>query len=157
MNASLNTFTCLNRIESYPRPSWLLALHPTFVSWDSNPLLLSHLLITFSPASWSLAGGEKVFYAVRRSTPNAASLLLSSKSKHPSAIVFDSLKSLPVEACCLDSAEDLKSEANKANLDLDIVTTAAMWLRGKLHLTIFGFDVVVGKESYAPVSHKPDP
>lgn len=33
--------------------------------------------------------------------------------------------------------------ANAPSLDLDLVTSAAKWLAGKLRLTIFGFDVVV--------------
>lgn len=82
--------------------------------------------------------GERVFHAVRKSTPNAASLLLSSGNKCSSAVIFDSLKSLPV-----DSTGNLTSDSDEVKLDLDIVTSAAMWMRGKLHLTIFGFDVVI--------------
>ncbi|GLJ49588.1 hypothetical protein SUGI_1051890, partial [Cryptomeria japonica] len=81
--------------------------------------------------------GKKVFYAIRGSTPNASSLLLSSGNKGSSIVVFDSLKSLPV-----DSIDNQKSEVGKEKLDLEIVVSAAMWLREKLHLTIFGFDVV---------------
>lgn len=82
--------------------------------------------------------GERVFYAVRSSTPNAASLLLSSGNKGSSAVIFDSLKSLPV-----GSTSSLKSNSDEVKLDFDIVTSAAMWMKGKLHLTIFGFDVVI--------------
>lgn len=82
--------------------------------------------------------GERVFHAVRRSTPNAASLLLSSGNECSSAVIFDSLNSLPV-----NSTGNLTSDSDEVKLDLDIVTSAAMWLRAKLHLTIFGFDVVI--------------
>lgn len=51
---------------------------------------------------------------------------------------FCSLKSLPTA-----TGDHGDSTANARSLDLDLVTSAAKWLAGKLKLTIFGFDVVV--------------
>lgn len=50
-------------------------------------------------------------------------------------LTFCSLKSLPV------SKEELRVDDHK--LDLELVKDAAKWLRTRLDLTIFGFDVVV--------------
>ena len=49
-------------------------------------------------------------------------------------IFFHSLKSLPTSE---------KNEIGDAAVDLELVKNAANWLRRKLDLTIFGFDVVV--------------
>eukprot|EP00250_Pteridium_aquilinum_P006393 c16332_g1_i1 orf=405-1976(-) len=90
--------------------------------------------------------GEKVFYSVRKSTPNAATLTeCSSDSNVPAVIIFDSLKSLPhhfVKDEEASSGFSLRSN-EMDGLDLQLVCAAATWLREKLKLTIFGFDIVI--------------
>ncbi|KAF2288258.1 hypothetical protein GH714_005348 [Hevea brasiliensis] len=85
--------------------------------------------------------GEKVFYAVKKSTPNVDILMNLSKKNGHGPLLFDSLKSLPT------SIEQSRSEdpsvANSHHFDLGLVTDAANWLARKLDLTIFGFDVVI--------------
>ncbi|XP_010672518.2 inositol 1,3,4-trisphosphate 5/6-kinase 4 isoform X1 [Beta vulgaris subsp. vulgaris] len=78
--------------------------------------------------------GEKVFYAVKKSTPNGDVLIKMSQMNQLKPLVFDSLKSLP-------TAE--KNQFGDEALDLELVKNAATWLRSKLDLTIFGFDVVI--------------
>ncbi|ONM56419.1 Inositol 134-trisphosphate 5/6-kinase 4 [Zea mays] len=81
--------------------------------------------------------GDKVFYAVRDSMPNARFLKPSSGGE---ALTFNSLKTLPVatnEQRPQTGAEDGKL------LDADLVEEAAKFLKGLLGLTVFGFDVVV--------------
>ncbi|KAK9664955.1 hypothetical protein RND81_14G079700 [Saponaria officinalis] len=78
--------------------------------------------------------GEKVYHAVKKSTPNANVLIELSKGNQLKPLVFDSLKSLP-------TAE--KNQFGDESVDLELVKDAANWLRRKLDLTIFGFDVVV--------------
>lgn len=89
--------------------------------------------------------GDKVFYSIRKSTPNAAKLAESaSYSNIPDAIVFDSLKSLPVHFVKDDpSISNSLSSNDTSELDLQLVHAGATWLRERLKLTIFGFDVVV--------------
>ncbi|GAB4858956.1 hypothetical protein Ancab_010428 [Ancistrocladus abbreviatus] len=85
--------------------------------------------------------GEKVFYAVKKSTPSADTLMKSSQANELKPLVFDSLKSLPVadkSHCGHEACTNAGS-----NMDLDLVTNAANWLRRRLGLTIFGFDVVI--------------
>ncbi|KAI5076608.1 hypothetical protein GOP47_0008673 [Adiantum capillus-veneris] len=95
--------------------------------------------------------GEKVFYSTRKSTPNAAKLTGSaSDSNIPAAIVFDSLKSLPkhfIEDDKAISDHSLPSDETDDGLDFQLVFAAAAWLREKLKLTIFGFDVVIEMNS----------
>ncbi|KAG8661501.1 inositol 1,3,4-trisphosphate 5/6-kinase 4 isoform X2 [Manihot esculenta] len=79
--------------------------------------------------------GEKVFYAVKKSTPNVDILVQLSEMNGLGPLLFDSLKSLPT------SSEDPSADSN--HFDLALVTDAANWLARKLDLTIFGFDVVV--------------
>lgn len=79
--------------------------------------------------------GGKVFYAVKKSIPNADTLMNLAAEKGLKPLHFDSLKSLPV------AKEQLNVDDHK--LDLELVKDAADWLRRKLDLTIFGFDVVV--------------
>ncbi|XP_071938949.1 inositol 1,3,4-trisphosphate 5/6-kinase 4-like isoform X2 [Coffea arabica] len=57
-------------------------------------------------------------------------------------ILFDSLKSLPIDKKN-QQVEDGVSSAGIQQLDLELVTDAANWLRSVLNLTIFGFDVVI--------------
>ncbi|XP_068648348.1 inositol-tetrakisphosphate 1-kinase 6 isoform X2 [Aristolochia californica] len=87
--------------------------------------------------------GEKVFYAIRQSTPNANMLLLSSRENGSKPIIFDSLKSLPKAQDHWNSRCGISSDANSQVLDVDLVTKAAHWLRRTLNLTILGFDVVI--------------
>ncbi|KAH9603737.1 hypothetical protein KSS87_023178 [Heliosperma pusillum] len=78
--------------------------------------------------------GEKVFHAVKKSTPNSDVLLKLVHGNQLKPLVFDSLKSLP-------TAE--KHEFEEVVIDLELVKDAASWLRRRLDLTIFGFDVVI--------------
>jgi len=77
--------------------------------------------------------GEKIFYAVKKSIPNADILMKSYNGDELKPLLFDSLKSMP-------TADSITSNES---LDLKLVTDAANWLRRRLHLTIFGFDVVI--------------
>ncbi|ESW35397.1 hypothetical protein PHAVU_001G232000 [Phaseolus vulgaris] len=77
--------------------------------------------------------GEKNFYAVKKSIPNADILMKSYNGDELKPLLFDSLKSLP-------TADSITSNES---IDLKLVTDAANWLRRRLHLTIFGFDVVI--------------
>ncbi|XP_058101242.1 inositol-tetrakisphosphate 1-kinase 6 isoform X2 [Magnolia sinica] len=87
--------------------------------------------------------GEKVFHAVKKSMPNADVLLSSSEKNGFQPIIFDSLKSLPTD----NNKGQHSGNTNKQSIDVDLVTDAANWLRGRLGLTIFGFDVVVQEGS----------
>ncbi|XP_050256217.1 inositol 1,3,4-trisphosphate 5/6-kinase 4-like isoform X2 [Quercus robur] len=87
--------------------------------------------------------GEKVFYAVKKSTPNADILMKLSESNGLKPLVFDSLKSLPTAKEDQHYGDGNCSKATNSCVDLDLVTDAANWLRGVLDLTIFGFDVVI--------------
>jgi inositol-1,3,4-trisphosphate 5/6-kinase/inositol-tetrakisphosphate 1-kinase len=85
--------------------------------------------------------------------PNAASLAVSSGSSNSerSALVFDSLKSLPVSFTAAGESSKNPQATAAANqvvegdgsLDVEVVEAAAAWLRTKLGLTIIGFDIVV--------------
>ncbi|KAG9158208.1 hypothetical protein Leryth_000350 [Lithospermum erythrorhizon] len=83
--------------------------------------------------------GRKVFYAIKKSTPNAQTLMKFSEGLKP--LLFDSLKSLPVVKEKQQN-EDNKSRNPDHCMDLELVTDAANWLRQILNFTIFGFDVV---------------
>ncbi|KAF3780304.1 Inositol 1-3-4-trisphosphate 5/6-kinase 4 [Nymphaea thermarum] len=80
--------------------------------------------------------------AIIQSTPNASVLSQSSANSGSRAIVFDSLKSLPTEE---KPNADIGSsaESSKPMLDVELVSSAAIWMKQRLGLTIFGFDVVV--------------
>ncbi|KAL9237549.1 hypothetical protein vseg_012083 [Gypsophila vaccaria] len=77
--------------------------------------------------------GEKVYHAVKKSIPNSDVLIELSEGHQLKPLLFDSLRSLP-------TAERTQSGEEA---DLELVKDAAIWLRRKLDLTIFGFDVVV--------------
>ncbi|ERN20195.1 inositol 1,3,4-trisphosphate 5/6-kinase 4 [Amborella trichopoda] len=83
--------------------------------------------------------GEQIFHAVKKSTPNAHHLLVSSDKDGSLPVVFDSLKSLPTG--------DQTCETGQCSLDIELVNNAAIWLRRRLDLTIFGFDVVIQEGS----------
>ncbi|KAL6275078.1 hypothetical protein ACE6H2_025770 [Prunus campanulata] len=87
--------------------------------------------------------GEKVYHAVKNSTPNADTLMKLSGSKELKPLVFDSLKSLPTTKGNPNSGDGNSSKATDHCIDLKLVTSAANWLTRKLELTIFGFDVVI--------------
>ncbi|CAL1387709.1 unnamed protein product [Linum trigynum] len=89
--------------------------------------------------------GKKVFYAVKRSVPNADILTKMAIENGSSPLIFDSLKSLPTSTDSLHGGES--SRATLDHFDIDLVTDAAYWLTRKLHLTVFGFDVVVQEGS----------
>ncbi|KAI7737182.1 hypothetical protein M8C21_009021 [Ambrosia artemisiifolia] len=78
--------------------------------------------------------GEKVFYAVKNSTPNADILKNSSEKNGFKPLLFDSLKSLPIDGSKMKEQPEL---------DIQLVTDAATYLRRVLDITIFGFDVVL--------------
>ncbi|XP_052173151.1 inositol 1,3,4-trisphosphate 5/6-kinase 4 isoform X2 [Diospyros lotus] len=82
--------------------------------------------------------GERIFYAVKKSIPNANSLAKLSEKNGLKPLLFDSLKSLP------DAKENEDHQkTSHLQLDLALATDAACWLRKRLDLTIFGFDVVI--------------
>ncbi|KAJ6289619.1 hypothetical protein OIU78_025528 [Salix suchowensis] len=85
--------------------------------------------------------GEQVFYAVKKSIPNANVLTKSSEKNELKPLLFDSLKSLPTSTGHSAGADSFKTNIN--SFDLELVTDAANWLARKLDLTIFGFDVVI--------------
>lgn len=87
--------------------------------------------------------GEKVFYAVKKSTPNADILMKLSESNGLKPLVFDSLKSLPTHSEDQHRGDGNCSKATDHCIDLKLVTDAANWLMRMLDLTIFGFDVVI--------------
>ncbi|MED6200069.1 hypothetical protein PIB30_081672 [Stylosanthes scabra] len=78
--------------------------------------------------------GEKIFHAVKKSIPNADVLKKSSNGNELKPLEFDSLKSLPTGDFSVTSRE---------SIDNKLITDAANWLRRRLQLTIFGFDVVI--------------
>ena len=87
--------------------------------------------------------GEKIFYAVKKSIPNADILMKLSNGDDVKPLEFDSLKSLPTADSIQNSrASDCGVTSNEP-IDLKLVTDAANWLRRRLQLTIFGFDVVI--------------
>ncbi|KAG5530348.1 hypothetical protein RHGRI_025327 [Rhododendron griersonianum] len=87
--------------------------------------------------------GEKVFYAVKKSMPNADSLMKLSEKKYGlKPLLFDSLKSLPTSKENQNHGDGNCQNANH-EMDIQLVTDAACWLRRMLNLTIFGFDVVI--------------
>ncbi|KAJ7542219.1 hypothetical protein O6H91_10G094900 [Diphasiastrum complanatum] len=81
--------------------------------------------------------GHKLFFSVRRSMPNVADL-----SSNSPAIVFDSLKSLPVNEKHAEQ-QSFNGEESTSQLDLEAVECLAAALRTRLGLTIFGFDIVI--------------
>lgn len=88
--------------------------------------------------------GEKVFYAVKNSTPNAHVLKNSSEKNGFKPLLFDSLKSLPTDGNKKPSGiGDYHKLKEQQDLDIGLVTDAANYLRRVLDLTIFGFDVVI--------------
>ncbi|KAK9155782.1 hypothetical protein Sjap_003262 [Stephania japonica] len=89
--------------------------------------------------------GDRIFHAVKKSTPNADFFLSSCMEDGPKPIIFDSLKSLPTAK---DQQPGGQVESNVHNLDLELVTKAANWLRQSLALTIVGFDVVIQEGSW---------
>ncbi|KAL8199572.1 hypothetical protein R6Q57_013140 [Mikania cordata] len=80
--------------------------------------------------------GEKVFYAVKNSMPNANILNNSSEKNGFKPLLFDSLKTLPIDG-------NKKLSETGPDLDVGLVIDAATYLRRVLDLTIFGFDVVI--------------
>ncbi|KAK9151846.1 hypothetical protein Syun_010155 [Stephania yunnanensis] len=88
--------------------------------------------------------GDRTFHAVKKSTPNADFFLSSCMEDGLKPIIFDSLKSLPTAK---DQQLGGQVESKVDNLDLELVTEAANWLRQLLDLTIFGFDVVIQEGS----------
>ncbi|XP_061370226.1 inositol 1,3,4-trisphosphate 5/6-kinase 4 [Gastrolobium bilobum] len=87
--------------------------------------------------------GEQIFYAVKKSIPNADILMKLSNGDDLKPIVFDSLKSLPTADSVNDSGASNHGMTRNESIDLKLVTDAANWLRRRLQLTIFGFDVVI--------------
>lgn len=85
--------------------------------------------------------GRKVFHAVKKSMPNSSYLCSMAEKSGSGAVLFNSLKSLPVAKEDDSSGSGIK--ADKQILDVELVNGAARWLKQRLGLTIFGFDVVV--------------
>ncbi|XP_031129251.1 inositol 1,3,4-trisphosphate 5/6-kinase 4 [Ipomoea triloba] len=82
--------------------------------------------------------GKKVFYAVKKSTPNADTLMKLCDRNGFKPLLFDSLKSLPI-----DKENAHSGDTSDKGIDLQLVTDAANWLKRTLDLTILGFDVVI--------------
>ncbi|PON32448.1 Inositol-tetrakisphosphate 1-kinase [Parasponia andersonii] len=91
--------------------------------------------------------GEKVFYAVKKSTPNADILIKLSGGHELKPLVFDSLKSLPTATGNQQSGDGNCSKGSNEHIDHGLVTEAAKWLKRSVGLTIFGFDVVIHEGS----------
>ncbi|CAL9076695.1 unnamed protein product [Musa textilis] len=89
--------------------------------------------------------GNNVFHAVKKSMPNASFLKSSSEQAGSKPIIFDSLKSLPVATD--DQFSVGRLQADIQSLDVDLVKSAANWLKTELDLTIFGFDVVIQEDT----------
>nr|XP_018676593.1 PREDICTED: inositol-tetrakisphosphate 1-kinase 6 isoform X3 [Musa acuminata subsp. malaccensis] len=89
--------------------------------------------------------GNNVFHAVKKSMPNASFLKSSSEKAGSKPIIFDSLKSLPVATDDQFSVGRLQGDIQ--SLDVDLVKSAANWLKTKLDLSIFGFDVVIQEDT----------
>ncbi|OIW14175.1 hypothetical protein TanjilG_21315 [Lupinus angustifolius] len=87
--------------------------------------------------------GEEIFYAVKKSIPNADILMKSSNGDDLKPLLFDSLKSLPTADSIQDYGANNSNTTSNESIDLKLVIDAAHWLRKKLQLTIFGFDVVI--------------
>ncbi|KAF7811086.1 inositol 1,3,4-trisphosphate 5/6-kinase 4 [Senna tora] len=92
--------------------------------------------------------GEKVFYAVKKSIPNADVLMKPSDGGDLKPLEFDSLKSLPTGNNVQHSGVSNSSSTTNESIDLKLVTDAASWLRRRLQLTIFGFDVVIQEQTH---------
>lgn len=84
--------------------------------------------------------GDQLLFSCRKSTPNGEALA-QAHDDAPS-IVFDSLKSLPVESMTGEGRTTHSGEGLE-ELHLQAVQTTSDWLRNKLGLTIIGFDLVV--------------
>ncbi|KAF3451093.1 hypothetical protein FNV43_RR07182 [Rhamnella rubrinervis] len=91
--------------------------------------------------------GEKIFHAVKKSTPNADILLKLSGANELRPLVFDSLKSLPSANEKDHSGDNDCSKATSDCIDHGLVRDAAKCLMRSLGLTIFGFDVVIQEGS----------
>ncbi|XP_020250945.1 inositol-tetrakisphosphate 1-kinase 6-like [Asparagus officinalis] len=85
--------------------------------------------------------GEKVFHAVKKSMPNSSYLLSMAEKDGSGSVLFNSLKSLPISK--EDRPSDQGIKADKMTLNVELVNDAARWLKKRLGLTIFGFDVVI--------------
>ncbi|KAG6553781.1 hypothetical protein Mapa_004698 [Marchantia paleacea] len=94
--------------------------------------------------------GSKLLYSRRKSTPNASRLAAGNDGSP--VILFDSLKSLPVEPDMEIPGGQMVAE-DSSEFDIEAVQMAASWLRKKLGLTIIGFDIVVqaGTKDYVIV------
>ncbi|CAK9178915.1 unnamed protein product [Ilex paraguariensis] len=98
--------------------------------------------------------GEKVFYAIKKSTPNTDTLIKLSEENGLKPLHFDSLKSLPTSKTNQHSRDEDHHNVSDQCIDLQLVTDAANWLRRMLDLTVFGFDVVVSaqfKQSFTAI------
>ncbi|XP_038888640.1 inositol 1,3,4-trisphosphate 5/6-kinase 4 [Benincasa hispida] len=89
--------------------------------------------------------GEKIFYAVKKSTPNISALINLNQGVGP--LVFDSLKSLPIANESQQHLEGKSSDNKNKDMNIELVQNSANWLRRVLDLSIFGFDVVVEDKS----------
>ncbi|CAH9114179.1 unnamed protein product [Cuscuta europaea] len=88
--------------------------------------------------------GKKVFYAIKKSTPNADTLMKLSEGNDLKPLLFDSLQSLPMDKEITQSGDtESKSCGSNRVINLQLVTDAANWLRRTLDLTILGFDIVI--------------
>lgn len=89
--------------------------------------------------------GEKIFHAVKKSTPNISTLTNLNQGVGP--LIFDSLKSLPIVNESQQHLEGKSSDKKNKNINIELVQNSANWLQSVLDLSIFGFDVVVEDKS----------
>ncbi|KAJ8533604.1 hypothetical protein K7X08_006928 [Anisodus acutangulus] len=76
--------------------------------------------------------GKKIFFAIKKSTPNADTLIKLAEEKKLKPLLFDSLKSLPVDK----NNQQQSQNADNKRIDHELVTDAANWLRRVLNLTL---------------------
>ncbi|KAE9594391.1 putative phosphotransferase with an alcohol group as acceptor [Lupinus albus] len=67
--------------------------------------------------------GEKVFYAVKKSIPNADILMRSYNGDDLKPLLFDSLKSLPTADSIQDSGANNSNMSSNESIDLKLVQT----------------------------------
>ena len=95
----------------------------------------------------------QVYTQTKRSIPDLRVPEALSQSA-PAVIHFDSLQTMPLSFDWLPASASFPAETSDTRLQVDTaaVEAAATWLRAKLQLRLFGFDVVVDKVSGAIVT-----
>ncbi|KAG5589732.1 hypothetical protein H5410_040246 [Solanum commersonii] len=85
--------------------------------------------------------GKKIFFAIKKSTPNADTLIKLAEEKELKPLLFDRyhFKFLLSAICIFYGSQN----EDNTRIDHELVIDAANCLRRVLDLTIFGFDVVI--------------